>query len=626
MHSHHSNTIHQYTLPLPQLYAMVSVSVERRGGRGILSGTAPPDPNQMSLSTTSGVGLKGRWDEEDEDQAHTKERKHQAAAAGCLLDLSSMQQGPLWRAPNSVVAIGTAGHLDPMLLRRSMPTCGDVLPFTIALEHVTTLDLRRNFLTRLPDALDPVGRSLLANLQTLILRGNSLKRIPPSWLGGERGDDGGGGGSGGDGECAWTSSLDYVDLRLNKLDTLPSCVGALSSLSTLLVSNNRLTSVPPSIARCVNLRQLSLGNNRLTNLPAGIGRLPRLEALFVNANALTFTPLLPPRLVSLDVSGNCLEALFCLDAETGGTRGFDNCEGEDEPPQPPPTLRDVYAVGNRISRLDPRAFAGAARDTLERLYLGSNALNDEGVGAAGWAALGKLRALAALDLSGNLGVKTVHQELDALWSARGSYDKTVCCGNCGKGKDGRDGCGGSSCGNNLRVLDLRGTGVTEAAFAAACPSLMTAANDREHVSDFGGGGNDGDSSISDSHTSGSSRSSGGDGGDRDGGSIVNVLITGGVGGCYGAFGGGARGGGSSSGATGGGGGGDLDPSLGWPGGLAPGEQPPLEHQLAPLTTVELQTRLRWGVLATPNPYEDVRPRQEEARDSKICGMRAWLKC
>lgn len=151
---------------------------------------------------------------------------------GCLLDLSAMRCGALWRP---VGAGGTAGLLDPTLLR----------PVDIAqhLAHITTLDLRRNNLKRLPDALDPVGRSLLANLKTLLLRGNSLKGVPPGWLG-----------SGG--ECAWASSLEHVDLRLNKLDTLPHTVGELTNLTTLLCSNNRLASVPSSVERCVNLRQL----------------------------------------------------------------------------------------------------------------------------------------------------------------------------------------------------------------------------------------------------------------------------------------------------------------------------------------------------------------------------------
>ena len=40
----------------------------------------------------------------------------------------------------------------------------------LALQHITTLDLRRNNLKRLPDALDPLGTSLLRRLETLLLR------------------------------------------------------------------------------------------------------------------------------------------------------------------------------------------------------------------------------------------------------------------------------------------------------------------------------------------------------------------------------------------------------------------------------------------------------------------------
>jgi Leucine-rich repeat (LRR) protein len=134
------------------------------------------------------------------------------------------------------------------------------------------------------------GKSLFANLRVLNLRGNSLRRVPPGWLGGGGGGggggrgggegEGGGGGGGGCGSrdddagvglcCAWTSSLTHVDLSLNKLDALPDAVGALRSLTALHVSNNRLASAPASLARCQELRQLWLSNNRLTQLPKGV--------------------------------------------------------------------------------------------------------------------------------------------------------------------------------------------------------------------------------------------------------------------------------------------------------------------------------------------------------------------
>ena len=146
---------------------------------------------------------------------------------GCLLDLST-GGASLW-GPN-----GTPGLLDPTLLRHPHHLHRSVLdrdamnpttPTPPLARHITTLDLRRCNLKRLPEALDPVGRSLLCQLKTLLLRGNSLKGVPAGWLGG----GGGGGGDGGgdvkeDEGCAWTSSLEHVDLRLNKLDTLPHAV------------------------------------------------------------------------------------------------------------------------------------------------------------------------------------------------------------------------------------------------------------------------------------------------------------------------------------------------------------------------------------------------------------------
>ena len=233
-------------------------------------------------------------------------------------------------------------------------------------------------------------------------------------------------------------------------------------------------------------------------------------------------------------------------------------------------------MGNRISRLDPRAFAAASiRAGLQRLYLGSNALDDAGVSPAAWTALGRLRALEALDLSGNPALKEVHSGLDALWNGRGGG------GGGDDEEDDDDDEDDEDDEKNLRVLDLRGTGVTEASLASSCPSLMRAA---AAADEQGGGG-------------------------------VEVFLTGGVGGCYGAFGGAARGGDGGTGGGGGGGagnssdggGGDGVGGVGWPGGLAPGEEPPLEHQLAALTTVELQNRLRDYHWVVVDPARSRRP-------------------
>jgi hypothetical protein len=87
----------------------------------------------------------------------------------------------------------------------------------------------------------------------------------------------------------------------------------------------------------------------------------------------------------------------------------------------------------------------------------------------------------------------LHRGLDGLWSSAGGSagggdgsgdtrigDAKVAGSNPGGGGD----CGGI---HVLRVLDLRGTGVTEAAFAACCPSLAAAGaqNDGDGVGRVG---------------------------------------------------------------------------------------------------------------------------------------------
>jgi Leucine-rich repeat (LRR) protein len=84
-----------------------------------------------------------------------------------------------------------------------------------------------------------------------------------------------------------------------------------------------------------------------------------LEMLFLDQNALSSPPRLPPSLVSLDVSHNRLRTLFPEVEED---------EEDDDRVAKMPTLRDMYAVGNRIASL-PRTLSADAPN-LRRLYLG----------------------------------------------------------------------------------------------------------------------------------------------------------------------------------------------------------------------------------------------------------------
>ncbi len=86
------------------------------------------------------------------------------------------------------------------------------------------------------------------------------------------------------------SSLEMLNLRDNRLTTLPPEIGQLSNLMGLDLSGNQLTVLPSEIGRLSNLRQLYLDGNQLTTLPSEIGQLFNLTQLYLDGNQLTALP------------------------------------------------------------------------------------------------------------------------------------------------------------------------------------------------------------------------------------------------------------------------------------------------------------------------------------------------
>ncbi len=83
--------------------------------------------------------------------------------------------------------------------------------------------------------------------------------------------------------------LEYLDLSVNTLATIPEGIGGLISLKSLYLNSSRInwTPVPESIVNLVNLEYLNIHSNYLTGpIPADIGNLTKLNVL-----ALFFTKL-----------------------------------------------------------------------------------------------------------------------------------------------------------------------------------------------------------------------------------------------------------------------------------------------------------------------------------------------
>ncbi len=76
----------------------------------------------------------------------------------------------------------------------------------------------------------------------------------------------------------------------NEIETLPSNIGLLRNLQTLIADCNKLIELPVSIGSCMQLRLLSLAENQLKVLPDEIGRLSSLKVLNLNSNLISYLP------------------------------------------------------------------------------------------------------------------------------------------------------------------------------------------------------------------------------------------------------------------------------------------------------------------------------------------------
>jgi len=74
------------------------------------------------------------------------------------------------------------------------------------------------------------------------------------------------------------------------LVTLPSSLGSLPKLETLLASNNRLTSLPSSLVNLSALKDVSLANNQLKTFPLQFCGLRNLNILDLSHNKLSEVP------------------------------------------------------------------------------------------------------------------------------------------------------------------------------------------------------------------------------------------------------------------------------------------------------------------------------------------------
>ena len=118
----------------------------------------------------------------------------------------------------------------------------------------------------------PIEALNLSSLSWFSARRNLLREIPGQVLG------------------AW-SNLTYLDLRQNKLVTLPPEIGACTSLLELYLNDNALVELPSELGHCGKLEVLSVQRNKLTSVPLSLGGCISMQTLDFTGNVLTEIPI-----------------------------------------------------------------------------------------------------------------------------------------------------------------------------------------------------------------------------------------------------------------------------------------------------------------------------------------------
>ncbi len=150
-------------------------------------------------------------------------------------------------------------------------------------DSLEILNLTGNRLSDLPDDLPR-----LKKLRILFCSDNDFRHVPPVLA-----------------ECAGLSMIGFKSNRIEEVTALPS------SLRWLILTDNRIESLPPSIGDCGPLQKLMLSGNRLASLPEEMAACVNLELVRLSANRFEALPdwlLELPMLAWLAFAGNPLAA------------------------------------------------------------------------------------------------------------------------------------------------------------------------------------------------------------------------------------------------------------------------------------------------------------------------------
>ncbi|KAG2780214.1 hypothetical protein PC129_g5069 [Phytophthora cactorum] len=223
-------------------------------------------------------------------------------------------------------------------------------------------ELPRVFFTAVPDLRElrlsgqnldilPAGFGTFTKLRLLQLRQNGIRVIKPEVFGSVEAQNLGIG-----------TSLESLDVRYNRLETLPDTFTNCVKLHVLRASHNIIVSLPEVMDGLVTLTDLQLAHNQLVIGPRALSSLRALERLDLSFNRietldeLDFSQL--PRLQVLRLSGNRLTE---LPMSLGGMGTSDGVK---------PPIRELTFAGNMLVEFPPAVLLLGA--TLQRLEMQSN--------------------------------------------------------------------------------------------------------------------------------------------------------------------------------------------------------------------------------------------------------------
>ncbi len=100
------------------------------------------------------------------------------------------------------------------------------------------------------------------------------------------------------------SHLEALDLRINRLTSMPKEVFSLHHLRVLKLSNNLIKAIPDEIEKLKELEELEVSDAGLVKISDKLALLPKLKKLIISNNPLTKLPKLPKSLEVLEFN-NC---------------------------------------------------------------------------------------------------------------------------------------------------------------------------------------------------------------------------------------------------------------------------------------------------------------------------------